>query len=380
MKYYYFNCVISFFLAALYVQTARADLMFYPINLDSGGTALFIEGTFSKNDDLTALKDLLNSPKVNFVSFNSVGGNVEKAMELGRAIRQANKDTIQIRRNNCESACALAFYGGVYRGAEAGSIGVHRSSLPDDINITAQGAVESIQIHIARITTYLLEMGVDPSLLELTLQYGSDDIRYLSNSEMVRYSVTTPIHKPAARNPNASYNEPTLQNTTPSKTDQLLEVPKATQANVRHAKGSAPLKLYAKNNSPSLAIIKNGGDVKILTDNRPWFKVWHKGKTGFMHVTWLWIQNYEATKYDNSRFIQIKSFDNLYDTKLFVRNAPLPVEAYLASNNWFSIVLDKKYNLKEALNLVKALKRKNIVPKDSFVTLGNTYVRKVCCD
>lgn len=107
MKYLYVNCVISFFLAALSAQTARADLMFYPINLDNGGTALFIEGTFSKNDNLTALKDMLNSPKVNFLSFNSVGGNVEKAMELGRAIRQANKDTIQIRRNNCESACAL---------------------------------------------------------------------------------------------------------------------------------------------------------------------------------------------------------------------------------------------------------------------------------
>lgn len=139
MKYLYVNCVISFFLAALSTQTARADLMFYPINLDNGGTALFIEGTFSKNDNLTALKDMLNSPKVNFVSFNSVGGNVEKAMELGKAIRQANKDTIQIRRNNCESECALTFYGGVYRGAEAGSIGVQASFYERSTHATFTG-------------------------------------------------------------------------------------------------------------------------------------------------------------------------------------------------------------------------------------------------
>ena len=99
-----------------------------------------------------------------------------------------------------------------------------------------------------------------------------------------------------------------------------------------------------------------------------------------MHVTWLWIQNYEATKFDYSRFIQIKSFDNLSDTQQFVQTNSLPVEAYLASNKLFAVVLDKKFKLDEALNIVQDLKKQNIVPEDSFVTLGNTYVRKVCCN
>ncbi|RWE17628.1 MAG: hypothetical protein EOS76_18390, partial [Mesorhizobium sp.] len=37
----------------------------------------------------------------------------------------------------------------------------------------------------------MIEMGVDPALLQLSLQYDSNDIRYLSMSEMVKYKVVT---------------------------------------------------------------------------------------------------------------------------------------------------------------------------------------------
>lgn len=384
MKRLCINYAIPFLLALLFVNSARADLMFYPIDLDSGGTAIFIEGKFSYNDDLTAFKKMVNSPDVKFVSFNSVGGNVEKAMELGRTIRQAGKNTIQIRRNNCESACALAFYGGVYRGAQAGSIGVHRSSLPSDIDITTQGAVESVQIHIARTTAYMIEMGIDPALLELTLQYGSDDIRYLSNSEMQKYSVTTTNKqeedKRYAKRSRQENNKKATRTIEPALSNDLLKIPQATNGYVRHAKGSVPLKSRANRNSANIATIKNGDQVKILTDKRPWYKVQYRGRTGYMHVTWLWVKNYEATNFDYLRFIQIKSFDNLADAEKFVRTTSLPVEAYLASNNWFSIVLDKRYMLDDALNMVQTLKKNEIIPSDSFATLGNTYVRKVCCN
>ena len=368
----------------LFTQNTRADLMFYPIDLDSGGRAIFVEGEFALSDDLTTFNEMVSAPDVKFVSFNSRGGNIVKAMELGRAIRQAEKDTIQLRRNNCESACSLAFFGGVYRGAEAGSIGVHRSSLPENVETTAQSAVESVQVHIAAVTSYMLEMGIDPSLLELTLQYSKDDIRYLSSSEMLKYSITL-SHKQKMEKLNARettetyYSRPKAERAQPDN-NGLLDLPKATHAKVRHAKGSVPLKNSADRNSANKAILRNGDEVKIITDQRPWFKVWHGGKTGYMHVTWLWIQNYEATKFDYSRFIQIKSFDNLSDTQQFVQTNSLPVEAYLASNKWFAVVLDKKFKLDKALNIVQNLKKKNIVPEDSFVTLGNTYVRKVCCN
>ncbi|MFK8011415.1 MAG: SH3 domain-containing protein [Marinicellaceae bacterium] len=376
--------MIWFVSLVLVTPNARADLLFNLIDLDIGRKAILVEGKFSFDDNLAPFEEMLNSPDVQFVSFNSVGGNVAKAMELGRAIRRAQKDTVQVRKNNCESACALAFYGGVRRIAEAGSIGVHRSSLPEEMDIPAHGAVEAVQIHIAVTTTYLIEMDIDPSLLELTLQYSSDDIRYLSSSEMLKYSITTSyenaVDNSTARKPKQKNEERIIEKPTPTKNYNILGIPKATHALVRNAKGSVPLKSSANRNSANIATVKNGSDVKILSDKRPWFKVWHNGKTGYMHVTWLWIQNYQATEYNYSRFIQIKSFDNLSDAEQFVQTTSLPVEAYLASNNWFSIVLDGKYSLDDAQNMVKALKEQKIVPNDSFITLGNTYVRKVCCD
>ncbi len=37
----------------------------------------------------------------------------------------------------------------------------------------------------------MTEMGIDPSLLQLSLRYEKDDMRYLSKSEMQQYRVTT---------------------------------------------------------------------------------------------------------------------------------------------------------------------------------------------
>ncbi|OWK22030.1 hypothetical protein AJ88_14130 [Mesorhizobium amorphae CCBAU 01583] len=123
------------------------------------------------------------------VTFQSPGGNIQKAMDLGRLIRRLGLTTIQFRAVECSSACSLAFLGGVMRIAEAGSIGVHKSSFSDDIGLNTKDAVSGVQQMTADIITYMIEMGVDPALLQLSLQYDSDDIRYLSKSEMTKYRV-----------------------------------------------------------------------------------------------------------------------------------------------------------------------------------------------
>src|SRR5262245_11235746 len=80
--------------------------------------------------------------------------------------------------------------GGVRRVAEAGSIGVHRSSFSPDSGMSTDEAVANVQAVTADILAFMTEMGVDPKLLALALSYDESDVRYLSASEMAELGVT----------------------------------------------------------------------------------------------------------------------------------------------------------------------------------------------
>jgi len=169
---------------------AQAAMTFDERELDSG-TFIVVGGQIEFTDSLTPFELLARQGRAGFVTFDSPGGSPYKAMDLGRLIRRYGLATVQIRSTECASACALAFMGGSTRAAMAGSIGVHRSSFSDTSAMPVDDAVSSVQLLTADIIAYMNEMGVDPSLLQLALQYGSDDIRYLSSSEMQRYRVVT---------------------------------------------------------------------------------------------------------------------------------------------------------------------------------------------
>src|SRR5690606_33391683 len=108
------------------------------------------------------------------VSFDSSGGNVSKAIELGRLILYHRLITAQPRNAECVSACSLAFFGGVFRFAEPGAIGVHKSSFRDTSSLSADDAVAAVQAMTAELIAYMTEMGVDPSLLQVALRYDSN--------------------------------------------------------------------------------------------------------------------------------------------------------------------------------------------------------------
>ena len=74
--------------------------------------------------------------------------------------------------------------GGTVRFAETGSIGVHKTSFADTSAISVDDAISYIQRQTAETISYMTEMGIDPSLLQLSLRYEKDDMRYLSKSEM----------------------------------------------------------------------------------------------------------------------------------------------------------------------------------------------------
>lgn len=166
------------------------SLEYEPVEVD-GTQYLVVRGQFLPTEDISRFESALRQSNAPLIVFDSSGGNIHSAMNLGRSIRALGLNTFQIRKMECASACALAFVGGVRRHADPGSIGVHRSSFSDEVPFDRDQAVAKVQEGTADILGYLREMGVDPGFLEFSLRYDQSDIRYLSRSEMKSLGVIT---------------------------------------------------------------------------------------------------------------------------------------------------------------------------------------------
>ena len=173
-----------------WVGAAYADITFERVPIDGSSPVLLLKGEFTTSDNPDQLAREVAASGAKLITFNSNGGNVATAMAYGRMIRSLGLSTLQLRSAECASACALAFVGGVNRQAEPGAIGVHQSSFSPESSIEGHIAVAAVQALTAQIMTYLVEMDVDPKLLQLSLSVPSDDMRYLTANEMQSYKVT----------------------------------------------------------------------------------------------------------------------------------------------------------------------------------------------
>ncbi|WP_145924491.1 MULTISPECIES: hypothetical protein [unclassified Rhizobium] len=368
-------------LAAAIAGSANARLTYQIHSTDAAGSFVIVSGSFDYGDDLSQLRELVAREHPTVVVFDSPGGNVLKAMELGRLIRSLSLSTLQVRQSECASACSLAFMGGVSRVAEPGSIGVHKSSFNDTDALHVADAVSAVQQLTAEVIGYMSEMGVDPGLLKLSLSYDSSDIRYLSGSEMAKYRLTTASQAPVSsqkgepRDVARGAPSPAVQ----AKADPSLEVPLARDGLVRHPKGSAPIKLSAEADAKAIGDARNGAFVNILEIRGDWYKVSVADVVGFMHYSWVHVSQFEEDAGDR-RYVQVRSFNSLSDARDFVKGAPVPLRVHLAANGWFAVTLRDVYAEQEAKEVSKALKDHGLIAKDSMVTIGNTYVRSVCCD
>lgn len=170
---------------------ARAEITLRRLAIDGTPPIILVKGEFGRFDSPDVLAREVAASGAKLVTFDSNGGNVLAAIAYGRRIRSLGLSTFQLRAAQCASACTLAFVGGVVRQAEPGAIGVHQTSFSPGTDIDGQAAVAAVQSMTAQIMTYLIEMDVDPKLLQLSLSVPSDDMRYLTASEMQTYGVTS---------------------------------------------------------------------------------------------------------------------------------------------------------------------------------------------
>lgn len=132
-------------------------------------------------------RGFLNGQKLGYVTFNSHGGDLLAAMELGVLIRERGFSTRigvapELRTTStssyCESACPFAYAGGVFRLMDSGSrMGVHQFFKPS-------GSVAATDIATGQVTSTLLanhlsNLSIDLRLLEVAATAGPEQMNYL---------------------------------------------------------------------------------------------------------------------------------------------------------------------------------------------------------
>ena len=122
------------------------------------------------------------------VYLNSPGGSVLDALDIGRQLRARGIDTAMTDSDVCLSACPYILAGGVARGISAGAmVGVHQHFFGENIALPAFLAVEDIQRGQGEVMGYLIEMGIDPAIMEKALLTPPDEIYVLLPEELDAY-------------------------------------------------------------------------------------------------------------------------------------------------------------------------------------------------
>ena len=193
--------------AALAVSPVQAAITYERLTGDDGLKILLLSGEFEADENVSKLETEVSAFEPDVIMFDSPGGIIiTTALEYGRLIRKLKVNTMQERAHLCASACAFSFVGGYERDAEAGSIGVHQSWFDDDVKTSE--AVAGIQEVTAEVMAYLIEMGVDPQLLQLSMTTSSEDMRYLTVQEMTDLGVITPMREDAEHSAGTQAEEP----------------------------------------------------------------------------------------------------------------------------------------------------------------------------
>jgi hypothetical protein len=158
----------------------------------AAGQAL-LTGSIAPGDAARFDEWLATQAGIATLRLHSPGGSVYDALAIGRAIRAAGQDTVMEAGDICLSACPYIFVGGVARAADpAAMIGVHQHYFGENTVLPAFLAVEDVQRGQAAVLRHLVEMGVDPRLMQHSLETPPDEIYLLVAEELEKYGLLRP--------------------------------------------------------------------------------------------------------------------------------------------------------------------------------------------
>lgn len=155
-------------------------------------TTMRLRGAIAPGD-AARISEALRAAPPDRVAFDSPGGSVSDALDIGRTLRDLGTATVVEEGAVCLSACPYAFVGGPTRTvADGGRIGVHQHSFGESTVLPAFLATEDIQRGQAEVLAHLDAMGVDLRIMGPALATPPDEIYVLSPEELEDWQVVSP--------------------------------------------------------------------------------------------------------------------------------------------------------------------------------------------
>ncbi|KMW57133.1 hypothetical protein AIOL_002093 [Candidatus Rhodobacter oscarellae] len=126
------------------------------------------------------------------VWLNSTGGSVSDALAIGQRLRDAEVATNLGAGQVCLSACPYILAAGSERRVHKDAyVGVHQHYFGENTALPAFLAVEDIQRGQGEVMAYLIEMGVEPGLMQHALVTPPEAIYILVPEELTTYRLAT---------------------------------------------------------------------------------------------------------------------------------------------------------------------------------------------
>jgi ATP-dependent protease ClpP protease subunit len=123
-----------------------------------------------------------------YIDLNSNGGDVDAAMYIGRILRKYGVRTVVRRGSKCLSSCVFLLMAGLERWVISDEVGVHRPFFTDLNSQTDINEIKNMRLKgVERIKTYLTEMDIPSSLLDLMMTTPPNEIKYLNYEEIKNF-------------------------------------------------------------------------------------------------------------------------------------------------------------------------------------------------
>lgn len=174
--------LITFF-ALIFCGVTKAEV--FRDRNDDGTNWCMLQGSITKNDVMKFSNALKLGCKQ--MQLNSLGGDVDAAMDMGRALRKAQIPVVVPQRMQCASACVFVYAGGVLR-INYGEIKIHRPYAA-----SFDGSFEALQEKFKRmelnVKKYLQAMNVSDQLFDRMIQIPPEKTETLSLEDIDRLGI-----------------------------------------------------------------------------------------------------------------------------------------------------------------------------------------------
>ena len=163
--------------------------------LEKQGKVVLISGDIADGDAQRFreyIENLETTPDL--VALHSPGGLVSEALEIGHIVREKELTTKVMPGALCASACPYILAGGTERVVSLqGIVGLHQHYYEQPKYLPVLFAVQDIQSGQGETMEYLIEMGIDPSLMIYSLRTPPDQIYAMVEKELLETKMATTI-------------------------------------------------------------------------------------------------------------------------------------------------------------------------------------------